>query len=79
MKLKKEKMPSKRYVLKEKQKIKKESKKLVDVKIINNFSSEKSVENNTNNIIEEIYKEKNYKETPKFTINAEEDDGVGNL
>lgn len=79
MKLKKEKMPSKKYVLKERQEVKKESRKLVDVKIINNFSSEKSVENNTNNIIEEIYKEKNYKETPKFSINAEEDDGVGNL
>lgn len=79
MKLKKEKMPSKKYVLKERQEVKKESRKLVDVKIINNFSSEKAVENNTNNIIEEIYKEKNYKETPKFSINAEEDDGVGNL
>ncbi len=80
MKLKKEKMPSKKYVLKEKQEIKKEeSKKLVDVKIIKNSSIENSTENVTNNIIEEIYKEKSFKETPKFTINDEEDDGVGNL
>lgn len=80
MKLKKEKMPSKKYVLKEKKEVKKEeSKKIVDVKIIKNSLSENITDNVTNNIIEEIYKEKVYKETPKFTINAEEDDGVSNL
>lgn len=79
MKLKKEKMPSKRYVVKAKQKIKKGNKKLVDVKIINNSASKNTTETTKNNIIEEIYKEKIYKETPKFTINSEEDDGIGNL
>lgn len=79
MKLKKEKMPSKRYVVKEKQKIKKGNKKLVDVKIINNSASKNNVEKAGNNIIEELYKEKIHKEKPKFVINAEEDDGIGNL
>ncbi len=79
MKLKKEKMPSKKYVLKEKAEIKKGNKKLVDVKIINKSSSENETEKVTNNIIEELYKEKVHKETPKFTINEEEDDGIGNL
>lgn len=79
MKLKKEKMPSKRYVLKEKKVIKKGNKKLVDVKIINNSASKNNAEKADSNIIEELYKEKIYKEKPKFTIKAEEDDGIGNL
>lgn len=80
MKLKKEKMPSKKYVLKEKKKVKRENRKLVDVKIINNSTRNNSdIKKEKNNIIEELYKEKVYKDSPKFTVNIEEDDGVSNL